>query len=234
MLLYETHMFGTINTSTLIYKVFMNIDNVLVASNKRCDIMCKIQKSETVNNWVVYAFLATWVGAVAADSIAPTGTTAMVVGSALVTSAAAFAALRVQKGLRKKSIRNLENTIIGEGKDKEKRDGARFNATQKLNTKIMWAYTVGGIATAAIGYQAIEAIAPSLGVAWMKAALIVATSLTSYKLGSKAADKAYEAREERSSLADKIVKRHEKKLVVQSESFISTDTIVKRHKSVAL
>lgn len=206
--LYEMQMFGKINTSTSIYKVFMSIDKVLVASNKRLEIINKIQKSENVNNWAVGASLVTWIGSVAADSIAPNGTAAMVIGSAFVTSVAAFVALQVQKELRKKSICNFENAIIDHGKDKEKRQGAHLNATQKLNTKITWAYTVGGIALAAVGYQTIEAVAPSLGVAWMKSALIVSTALASYKLGTKAANTAYEARVERSTLAERIAKRH--------------------------
>lgn len=186
----------------------MNIDKVLVASNKRFEIMSKVQKSETVNNWVLGATLATWLGTIASESITPSGTATIVVGSAFITSAAAFAALLVQKGLRKKSIRNLENAIVQEGRNKEKREGAQLNATQKRNTTVRWAYTVGGIAAAAVGYQVIESVVPSLGVAWMKAALIVSTSLTSYKLGSKAATTAFDAGVQRSALTQRIAKRH--------------------------
>lgn len=200
----------------------MTIENVLIASNKRFEIMHKMQKSEALNTWATNTSLATWVGGVAANSIAPNGTVAIVIGSAFLTSVAALTALQVQKGLRKKSIRNLETTIIEHGKEKEKHQAARLNATEKLNNKIIWAYSLGGIAMAGVGFQVIEAFAPSLGVAWMKAALLISTGFGSYKLGSNAAEKAGDAREDRSTLAERIAKRNGADINTTTEPKVST------------
>lgn len=186
----------------------MNIDKVLVASNKRIETLRKIQKNNALSPWAFGAALSTWLASATLDTIQPGATVNMVVGAAFVPAITAATFLLVKNGLHTKSVKNLENTIIEEGKDKEKRQATAFNATEKLNNKTKWGYTIGGIVVAGAGFQVIEAVVPSLGVALMKVALIVATSTAAYKLSTGAAEKAAKANEERFNLAQRIAKRH--------------------------
>lgn len=185
----------------------MNIDNILVARNKRLEIMQKIQKTEKLKNGAFWTSVATWMASVGVDSVQPGSQVSDAVGLAVIASVSALVALYTQQTIRKKSLKNIEYSIIEEGTDKEKHNGAQLRADETRNNRTELAYVLTGAAVALGGFQVIEAIVPSLGVAAAKAAVALATSVAAVKLGSNSVHKAAEIRQERLNLVQRIAKR---------------------------
>lgn len=186
----------------------MNIDKVTVASNKRIEILHKINKNNPVLDWAVDAAVATWVAASVASAFEADGTPAKLLGVAFLVSAAALTGLYVKQQSLKKSVSNWENSIIEEGNSKEKRQTEKLQGIEKFNRKATLGYSVGSFGAAIGGYYAIAAVVPELGISLVKSALIVAGAVGGYTLGKKAAKKGFDARMERLSIAERVAKRH--------------------------
>lgn len=186
----------------------MNIEKITFASNKRIEILHKINKNNPVIDWVMGGTVATWVAASVALSVQEDGTAAKSLGVAFLVGAAALTGLYVKHQSLKKSVSNLENNIIEEGRNKEKRQAEKLHRIEKFNRKATLGYSVGSFGVAMGGYYAIAAVVPELGISLVKSALIVAAAIGGYKLGKSAAKKGFDARMERLSIAERVAKRH--------------------------
>lgn len=186
----------------------MNINKIIVASNNRLETLEQLQHGEKFNTWVLGTTIATWLASTAASSVQPNGMAAMSLGMACFASATAYATLLIQENLRKKTVKNLENTIITEGNDQEKVKASELQAVEKSNAKKRVGYILGGIGVSIGSYYAIKYVTPELGVAWMKSALIFIGATASTTLSSKVIEKSEQASAERFSIAERIAKRN--------------------------
>lgn len=186
----------------------MNIEKVLVASNKRTALLQSIEKNSTKRMWVAAGALGTWMGSIvltaSAPEFAPT-----TVGVAHTASVAALLALWGAKTLRDRKLRSLESTIIEAGTEKEQPKAAQFNVAEKKATKANWAYNLSGVVVGIWGYKAVIALAPELvGVSILQTAVLFGSLFAAHRLSSKHHQQKQITQYERSSLADKIAKRH--------------------------
>lgn len=186
----------------------MNIDHVLVASQKRTAVLQAIEKNSAKCGWVLAGSLGALVGSLVVTASAP-DFAPTTVGAVHTASVAALFALWGAKALRNKKLKTLENTIIEAGTEKEQPKAAQFNSAEKQAKKVNWAYNLSGAAVGIWGYQAISVLAPQLvGVSVLQTVALFGSLIVAQRLSSKHHQEQQTAQYERSRLADKIAKRH--------------------------
>ena len=186
----------------------MNIDHVLVASQKRTAVLQSIEKNSTKCGWVLAGAVGAWVGSLVFTASAP-DFASTTVGAVHTASVAALLAMWGAKALRDKKLKTLENTIIEAGNEKEQPKAAQFNTAEKQAKKVNWAYNLSGVAVGVWGYKAVIALAPQfVGASVLQTVAVFGSLIVAQRLSSKHNQQTKVAQYERSSLADKIAKRH--------------------------
>lgn len=186
----------------------MNIDHVLVASQKRTAVLQSIEKNSTKRTWALVGAVAAWMGSIALEATAP-DFAPTTVGIVHTASVAALLAMWGAKALRDKKLKTLENTIIETGNTKEQPKAVQLNTAEKQAKKVKWAYNLSGAAVGIWGSKAIVALVPELaGVSVLQTAVLFGSLIVAQRLSSKHNEQTYTVQSERSSLADKIAKRH--------------------------
>lgn len=186
----------------------MNIDKVLVASSKRTALLQSIEKNSTKRTWIMLGALGAWGGSIALEATVP-NFAPTTVGIVHTASVAALLAIWGAKALRNKKLKNLENTIIEAGKEKEQPKAAQLNTAEKQAKKVNWAYNLSGAAVGIWGAKAIVALAPELaGVSVLQTAVVFGSLIVAQRLSSKHSQQTHTVQYERSKLADRIANRH--------------------------
>lgn len=186
----------------------MNIDKVLVASGKRTVLLQSIEKNSTKRTWMTAGAIGAWVGSytltVSDPNFAPTA-----VGVVYTASLATMLSMWGGKILRDKKRSALENTIIEGGTSKEQAKATQFDTAEKQGKKANWAYNLSGVAVGIWGYKAIIALAPQLvGASYLQTAAVFGSLIVAGRLSSKYHQQTDIVKYKRSTLADKIAKRH--------------------------
>jgi len=186
----------------------MNIDRVLVASNKRTALLQAVEKNSAKRTWIQLGALAAWVGSIAVEATAP-NFAPTTVGVVHTASVAALLAIWGAKTLRNKKLKNFETAIIEAGNEKEQPKATQLNSAETQAKKVNWAYNLTGAAVGIWGCQAIGAVVPELvGVSVLQTAVLFGSLIVAQRLSSKHHEQQHTAQHERSKLADRIAQRH--------------------------
>lgn len=186
----------------------MNIDRVLVASNKRTALLQAVEKNSAKRTWIQIGLIAAWAGSIAVEATAP-NFAPTTVGVVHTASVAALLAMWGAKALRNKKLKNFETTIIEAGNKKEQPKATQLNSAETQAKKVNWAYNLTGAAVGIWGSQALVALVPELvGVSVVQTAVLFGSVIVAQRLSSKHHDQQHTAQHERSKLADRIAQRH--------------------------